>query len=154
MLHYFATPIGNVLCLITPDNVIIRCEPAGEVDYEVLSYSNEEHPELAVAFASLMPCPKSYAVEMIYRPLYALSIWEELCKVPYGTTLSYKEFTEQLGLPAKEYVRQVASTLAKNKCFFLIPCHRIVRADGDIGGFKWGKELKAKLLAYEATHRR
>jgi AraC family transcriptional regulator of adaptative response/methylated-DNA-[protein]-cysteine methyltransferase len=78
-------------------------------------------------------------------------VWEELRKIPYGTTRSYGEIARAIGRPAA--ARAVARACATNPAALLIPCHRAVRADGSIGGYRWGLERKRALLAQEGAHR-
>lgn len=75
-------------------------------------------------------------------------IWQELRQIPPGTTISYSQLAEQLGSP--KAARAVANACAANKLAVLIPCHRVVRADGSLSGYRWGVDRKQKLLAKEA----
>lgn len=74
-------------------------------------------------------------------------VWEELRKIPYGSTRSYKQVAEALGQPTA--ARAVARACATNPVCLLIPCHRVVRGDGDLGGYYWGLERKKALLEQE-----
>jgi AraC family transcriptional regulator of adaptative response/methylated-DNA-[protein]-cysteine methyltransferase len=75
-------------------------------------------------------------------------VWAELQRIPAGQTLSYTTLAERLGQPRA--VRAVAGACARNAIAIAIPCHRIVRADGALAGFRWGLECKRRLLAWEA----
>ena len=77
-------------------------------------------------------------------------IWNALAKVPYGTTISYGELAKASGHPGAS--RAVGGAMATNPIPLLIPCHRVIAADGSIGGFTGGTELKRKLLAIEGVH--
>ncbi|HWB48689.1 MAG TPA: bifunctional DNA-binding transcriptional regulator/O6-methylguanine-DNA methyltransferase Ada [Stellaceae bacterium] len=74
-------------------------------------------------------------------------VWRALQKVPPGKTATYTEIAAALGQP--KAVRAVAAACAANKLALLVPCHRIVRRDGDLAGYRWGLERKQKLLATE-----
>ena len=74
-------------------------------------------------------------------------VWSELLKIPKGQTRSYKQLAISLGKPTA--VRAVASAVAANTLFYQIPCHRVIRSNGEIGEYRWGKELKAQLLNFE-----
>ena len=74
-------------------------------------------------------------------------VWRALQKVPPGKTATYTEIAAALGQP--KAVRAVAAACAANKLALLVPCHRIVRQDGDLAGYRWGIERKQKLLAAE-----
>jgi len=78
-------------------------------------------------------------------------VWRALQKIPLGKTASYTEIAAALGQP--KAVRAVAQACAANKLALLVPCHRIVRRDGDLAGYRWGVERKRALLAaeHEAT---
>src|SRR5271155_5368587 len=76
-------------------------------------------------------------------------VWRALQKVPPGKTATYTEIAAALGQP--KAVRAVAAACAANKLALLVPCHRIVRQDGDLAGYRWGIERKRALLAGEAA---
>ena len=75
-------------------------------------------------------------------------VWSALRTIPAGETRSYGEIASQIGRP--DAVRAVAGACASNPLAVLIPCHRVVRADGEPGGYRWGAERKRALLASEA----
>lgn len=74
-------------------------------------------------------------------------VWQALRSIPPGVTLSYSALAERIGSPAA--VRAVASACANNEIALLIPCHRIVRLDGSLSGYRWGVERKQALLEKE-----
>jgi AraC family transcriptional regulator of adaptative response/methylated-DNA-[protein]-cysteine methyltransferase len=74
-------------------------------------------------------------------------VWKALRAVPYGQTVSYRELAEAIGLPTG--ARAVARACATNRVALVIPCHRVVRGDGQLGGYRWGIERKRKLLETE-----
>ena len=74
-------------------------------------------------------------------------VWQELQAIPYGETRSYSEVAEAIGKP--KAVRAVASACAKNPTALVVPCHRVVRSDGSMGGYRWGVERKIALLKQE-----
>lgn len=76
-------------------------------------------------------------------------VWQALRNIPPGQTLSYTELAERIGTPRS--VRAVAGACAANTLAVAIPCHRIVRLDGDLSGYRWGVSRKAALLQREAT---
>jgi AraC family transcriptional regulator, regulatory protein of adaptative response / methylated-DNA-[protein]-cysteine methyltransferase len=76
-------------------------------------------------------------------------VWRALQKIPLGKTASYTEIAAALGQP--KAVRAVAQACAANKLALLVPCHRAIRSDGDLGGYRWGVERKRALLAKERT---
>jgi AraC family transcriptional regulator of adaptative response/methylated-DNA-[protein]-cysteine methyltransferase len=74
-------------------------------------------------------------------------VYEALRAIPYGQTRTYGEIAEVIGDP--KAVRAVARACAKNPTAIVIPCHRVVRKDGSLGGYRWGVERKKTLLAHE-----
>lgn len=74
-------------------------------------------------------------------------VWAVLREIPAGSTLSYTEVAERIG--ASSAVRAVAAACAANKLAVVIPCHRVVRQNGELSGYRWGIERKRRLLARE-----
>src|SRR6516164_3546065 len=75
-------------------------------------------------------------------------VWQALREIPPGTTVSYAQVAERIGAP--KAVRAVAQACGANRIAVAIPCHRVVRRDGDIAGYRWGVERKRELLRREA----
>lgn len=75
-------------------------------------------------------------------------VWQMLQQIPYGETLSYSQLAEKLGMPSA--VRAVASACGANQVALIIPCHRVVRKNGDLSGYRWGIARKRQLLVLEA----
>ena len=75
-------------------------------------------------------------------------VWEALRRIPVGSTASYAEIAEKIGAP--QAVRAVARACATNRIAVAIPCHRVVRSDGGLSGYRGGVERKRALLAKEA----
>jgi AraC family transcriptional regulator, regulatory protein of adaptative response / methylated-DNA-[protein]-cysteine methyltransferase len=74
-------------------------------------------------------------------------VWEHLRRIPYGSTRSYGEVAEAIGQPTA--TRAVARACATNPVALVTPCHRVVRGDGSLSGYRWGIERKQKLLSEE-----
>ncbi|MDT8896450.1 bifunctional DNA-binding transcriptional regulator/O6-methylguanine-DNA methyltransferase Ada [Halomonas sp. I1] len=79
-------------------------------------------------------------------------VWQALREIPAGSTASYTKIAERIGSPAA--VRAVARACAANPLAVAIPCHRVVRRDGDLSGYRWGIERKRTLLDREVDHPR
>jgi len=77
------------------------------------------------------------------------SVWEKLREIPYGSTRSYSEVAREMGRPTA--TRAVARACATNPVALVIPCHRVVREDKSLGGYRWGIERKEKLLEHERS---
>jgi AraC family transcriptional regulator of adaptative response/methylated-DNA-[protein]-cysteine methyltransferase len=76
-------------------------------------------------------------------------VWNALQQIPRGTTLSYSDVAKRIGQPSA--VRAVARACATNPVALVIPCHRVVREDGELGGYRWGMERKRALLDLEKS---
>ncbi len=78
---------------------------------------------------------------------FQMRVWDILRKIPYGETVSYSRVAETLG--SKNAVRAVATACASNRVALVIPCHRVVRSNGELSGYRWGIERKKQLLEKE-----
>ena len=74
-------------------------------------------------------------------------VWQALRKIPVGSTLSYADIAARIGAPRA--VRAVARACAANRLAVAVPCHRVVRQDGTLSGYRWGVERKRELLRRE-----
>ncbi|WP_089975111.1 methylated-DNA--[protein]-cysteine S-methyltransferase [Luteibacter sp. UNCMF331Sha3.1] len=74
-------------------------------------------------------------------------VWDALTRIPRGETLSYGELAAALGVP--KAARAIGRACGSNKLALLVPCHRIIREDGSLGGWRWGLGIKEQLLATE-----
>jgi AraC family transcriptional regulator of adaptative response/methylated-DNA-[protein]-cysteine methyltransferase len=79
-------------------------------------------------------------------------VWEKLRSIPYGETLSYGDVAKALGNPGA--MRAVGSACGKNPVALVIPCHRVVREDRSLGGYRWGLDRKKKILEQERATRK
>ncbi|MBB6275390.1 methylated-DNA--[protein]-cysteine S-methyltransferase [Porphyromonas circumdentaria] len=87
--------------------------------------------------------------EMLWRGTpFQCKVWRELCKIPIGTTVSYLQIAQRIGSPRA--VRAVANAVGANPFPLIIPCHRVIRSSGGIGGYYYGISLKEALLRWEA----
>jgi len=78
---------------------------------------------------------------------FQLSVWNELLKIPYGTLTTYGDIAKKIGRPGSS--RAVGSAIGQNPIAYIIPCHRVIKKNGAIGGYRWGLPLKEKLIEYE-----
>jgi AraC family transcriptional regulator, regulatory protein of adaptative response / methylated-DNA-[protein]-cysteine methyltransferase len=78
-------------------------------------------------------------------------VWQELRRIPYGATRTYTQVAKAIGQPTA--VRAVARACATNPVSVVVPCHRVVREDGNLAGYRWGLERKRELLAHEAARK-
>lgn len=82
-------------------------------------------------------------------PAFHRAVWERVRAVPFGATVTYGAIAAALGRPGD--AQAVGAAVAANRLALLVPCHRVVGADGSLRGFAWGLELKRRLLAHEGT---
>jgi methylated-DNA-[protein]-cysteine S-methyltransferase/AraC family transcriptional regulator of adaptative response/methylated-DNA-[protein]-cysteine methyltransferase len=76
-------------------------------------------------------------------------VWDALCGIPAGETITYAALAHRVGKPGA--VRAVANACAANALALAIPCHRVIRSDGTLSGYRWGVERKQAMLAREAA---
>lgn len=77
-------------------------------------------------------------------------VWNELEKIPYGKTVSYQDLAGRIGNPKAS--RAVGGAGGKNPIMIIIPCHRVINKNGEIGGYAWGIQLKQYLLELEKAN--
>ena len=75
-------------------------------------------------------------------------VWQALQHIPRGETRSYTDIAAAIGQPRS--VRAVANACGRNRLAVVVPCHRVIREDGSLGGYRWGIERKRTLLARES----
>ena len=80
---------------------------------------------------------------------FQVNVWRALLRVPEGSLISYKQLAQLTGNPAA--VRATASAVGANPVSYLIPCHRILRSSGELGGYHWGVERKRALIAWDSA---
>jgi len=79
--------------------------------------------------------------------IFQEKVWKALRQIPPGETRSYANIAEEIGRPSA--VRAVANACGRNPLALVIPCHRVIRRNGDPGGYRWGEEKKRKILSQE-----
>ncbi len=80
---------------------------------------------------------------------FQLKVWEALLKIPFGQLSTYSQIARAIGHPTAS--RAVGTAIGSNPVAYLIPCHRVIKSTGMIGGYHWGNERKAALLGWEAA---
>jgi AraC family transcriptional regulator, regulatory protein of adaptative response / methylated-DNA-[protein]-cysteine methyltransferase len=78
---------------------------------------------------------------------FQLKVWNELLKIPFGSTVSYSHIASSIG--HAKACRAVGSAVGDNPVFYLIPCHRVIKSTGAIGQYFWGTEIKKTILEWE-----
>jgi AraC family transcriptional regulator of adaptative response/methylated-DNA-[protein]-cysteine methyltransferase len=93
--------------------------------------------------------PSSLVPLDVQATAFQWRVWQELRRIPFGRTRTYSQVASAIGSPRA--TRAVARACATNPAALAIPCHRVVREDGGLGGYRWGLERKEELLKREAA---
>jgi AraC family transcriptional regulator of adaptative response/methylated-DNA-[protein]-cysteine methyltransferase len=154
-----ATPLGQALVAATERGICMTALGDGRAGLEAELRQRFPKAELVPADAALAGWAERI-VRFITRPgeqpdlpldirgtAFQARVWRALQKIPPGHTASYRDIAAVLGQPRA--VRAVAQACASNKLALLVPCHRVVRSDGDLAGYRWGVERKRALIARE-----
>ena len=80
---------------------------------------------------------------------FQLHVWEALLKIPHGMVTTYGDIARHLGMPTAS--RAVGTAVGRNPVAVLVPCHRVISANGTFGNYHWGRERKVAILAREAA---
>ena len=83
----------------------------------------------------------------LYGTDFQIDVWRVLLEIPFGKTSTYSEIAMAINNPRA--LRAVGTAIGRNPVAILVPCHRVLRTDGGIGGYYWGIEKKKKLLEWE-----
>jgi AraC family transcriptional regulator of adaptative response/methylated-DNA-[protein]-cysteine methyltransferase len=114
----------------------------------VLQEEGEQGAELAQRVFDAAPTGRPLSIWVIGSN-FQVQVWRALLRIPYGELRSYRQVAAQVGRPRA--ARPVGSAIAGNPIGYLIPCHRVLRSSGEIGGYHWGTERKAAMIAWEAA---
>jgi AraC family transcriptional regulator, regulatory protein of adaptative response / methylated-DNA-[protein]-cysteine methyltransferase len=154
-----ASPLGRVLvaatqqgiCAVTlgeNDEVLEQSLTAEYPRATILRDDDAVRPWLDSVLASLQQRKPLSALPLdVQGPPFQREVWQALREIPAGERRSYGDVAASIGKP--NAVRAVANACASNPAALVIPCHRVVRANGDMGGYRWGTERKRALLASE-----
>lgn len=80
---------------------------------------------------------------------FQLKVWESLLKIPMGQLTTYGDIAKEIGKPSAS--RAVGTAIGKNPIAFLIPCHRVIQASGQLGGYMWGTTRKTAIIGWEGV---
>lgn len=153
------SPLGKVLVAATERGV--SAVYLGDADGAMIAELREEYPRAEIAQAA--DSYQRWVREIVERiegkrprvelPLdlqataFQRRVWQELQKIPRGRTRTYSQVARALGKP--KAVRAVARACATNPVSIVVPCHRVIREDGTLAGYRWGLSRKEQLLAQE-----
>jgi AraC family transcriptional regulator of adaptative response/methylated-DNA-[protein]-cysteine methyltransferase len=162
-IHYTAVPTSLGLLLVAVTERGVCSVSLGDDEAALVEALRAEYPQAELARATdandrLVDAVvahvegKAGADELpldVRATAFQWQVWRALQRIPEGATRSYQAVAEELGRPTA--ARAVARACASNRVAVLIPCHRVVRGDGALGGYRWGIARKAALLAREGA---
>ncbi len=111
-------------------------------------FSRQDKPTITLVDEIFTPGNNEHRVNLhITGTNFQIAVWRALLEIPSGACMSYSELAECVGKPAA--TRAVANAVGANPVAYLIPCHRVIRRSGALGGYRWGLQRKQALLARE-----
>lgn len=160
---FHASPFGEALLMATPRGVAGLAfvnEDAGKSRGEALDDMLRRWPKAIAVEAPEQTAP---LVAQIFRPEgwqrdapvrlvligtdFEVRVWQALLKIPMGRAVSYADIARHLGQPTAS--RAVGTAVGRNPISFVVPCHRVLRGDGNLGGYHWGLTRKRALIGWE-----
>ncbi|MBE9061221.1 methylated-DNA--[protein]-cysteine S-methyltransferase [cf. Phormidesmis sp. LEGE 11477] len=100
-------------------------------------------------FSPAMTQPHQPLTLLVKGTNFQLQVWRALLQIPSGSLTTYKTIAEIIERPTA--VRAVGTAIGKNPIGYLIPCHRVIRGSGEVGGYRWGSDRKQAILGWEAA---
>ena len=161
---FHESPFGDTLLLATERGVAGLAfvnEDSGQNRAEALADMTRrwpkaeytEQPAFTAPLVSQIFNPQQWSEEQPVRLVligtdFEVRVWETLLKIPMGRAVSYSDIARHLGKPSAS--RAVGSAVGRNPISFVVPCHRVLRGDGSLGGYHWGLTRKRALIGWEA----
>ncbi len=154
------TPFGNTLIAWTQRGIchlgFVECDAAAHAvinlkhDWPMATFVSDRKGALQLAAEIFKASPSARPLHLMLRGTnFQIKVWEALMSVAPGEIVSYSQLARMAGMPKAS--RSVGTAIGKNNIALLIPCHRVIRETGEIGGYRWGSDRKAALLAREAA---
>jgi AraC family transcriptional regulator of adaptative response/methylated-DNA-[protein]-cysteine methyltransferase len=100
-------------------------------------------------FGPLSSRPRSALALLVKGSNFQVQVWRALLELPFGSLATYGDISRRIGAPGA--ARAVGTAIGANPVAWLIPCHRVIRESGALGGYRWGPERKAAMLGWEAA---
>lgn len=144
-----ATPTGVAAVFVSDDDATLHASvrqefPEAEVRYEQGAFGDWVRAVVALLDGEL---PHAELPLDVQATAFQWRVWQELRRIPRGETRTYSDIARAIGQPTA--ARAVARACATNPAAVVIPCHRVVREDGGLGGYRWGLDVKTALLERE-----
>jgi AraC family transcriptional regulator of adaptative response/methylated-DNA-[protein]-cysteine methyltransferase len=148
-----ASPEGLCAVRIGPDPAALEAEVAAEFPRATLHRDDDALADVmrGLTLLALGETPDRPIPLDVQGTAFQARVWDALVRIPAGQTRSYAEVAEEIGRPTA--VRAVARACATNPVALVVPCHRVVRSDGSLSGYRWGLEVKAALIRAEGRDR-
>jgi AraC family transcriptional regulator, regulatory protein of adaptative response / methylated-DNA-[protein]-cysteine methyltransferase len=156
------TPFGKALFATTPRGICNLQFLEGMAAIEAERLLNAEWPQAEICHD---PSATQAIPERIFSRTHAsdgpgltlfvkgsnfqIQVWRALLSLPFGSITTYQGLAERMGRPTA--ARAVGNALGNNPVAYLIPCHRVIRESGEVGGYRWGLERKTAMLGWEAS---
>jgi O-6-methylguanine DNA methyltransferase len=146
------TVVGICAILIGADEDALRSDLEARFPDRVLTWTASKLDDELEKVAQYLDRPTDgfeLPLDMRHGTLFQRRVWDALLTIPYGATITYAALARRIADP--NGARAVASACAANAIALGIPCHRVIRSNGTISGYRWGVELKRSLIDKEAT---
>ena len=161
---FHPSPFGDALLMVTERGVAGLAfvnEDDGQTRQEVLAEMTRrwplarycEAPQTTLPYFNRIFDPAEWGPDRPVRLVligtdFEIRVWETLLKIPMGHAVSYSDIARHLGRPSA--ARAVGTAVGRNPISFVVPCHRVLRGDGGLGGYHWGLTRKKALIGWEA----
>lgn len=150
------TPFGDALAMATPRGLCglgFTSEVGREASFADLSArwpeaTFVENHKAVVPYVDAVLNGETAQLQLIGGP-FQIKVWEALLSIPSGEVTTYGDIARAIGNP--KAVRAVGTAVGRNPISWLIPCHRVLRKTGELGGYHWGTPVKRALLAFETA---
>lgn len=159
---FHATPFGECLLAVTPRGICglafvdpeTRSVALNELqetwrEATLVENQNAGKDAIKIIFGQTRGHTQAPLKVLLRGTNFQVKVWEALLRIPEGTVVSYSSLADAVGHPRAH--RAVGTAAGHNPIGYLIPCHRVLRANGEIGGYQWGTARKRAILAREAA---
>lgn len=159
---FHPTPFGECLIAVTPRGIchlafvepVTRCEALARLEHDwPLAQLIPDQDATRAAAAKAFPPPGGSAQPSLALHVkgtnFQLKVWKALLEIPPGEVTTYGAIAKRIGDPNAS--RAVGAAVGANPVSYLIPCHRVIRASGELGGYAWGVDRKRVMLARETV---
>lgn len=160
-IDFTETPIGNLIAGVSDKGLYLLEFMEGSDDLSIEKLSDRHsvvfkngHTELHTEVFNQLSAYFTHQLTQFDLPLdmhgttFQLEVWDELLKIPFGKTRSYRE--QSIAMQKPDAIRAIASANGQNRIAIIVPCHRVLGSDGSLTGYAGGLHRKRWLLDHEA----